>query len=73
MKVGLYINTQFPEGFNLAERVFTQLFERAHGCRESLNRYIVKSGNRISIHELRFTNHAAFFFDFALSSSALFA
>jgi hypothetical protein len=38
-----------------------------------LNRYIVKSGNRIPIHELQFTNHAAFFFDFPLSSSALFA
>jgi hypothetical protein len=49
------------------------LFERVHGFRESLNRYIVESGNRISIHQSRLTNHAAFFFDFALSSSALFA
>ena len=59
--------------FNLAQRVIAQLFQRVHGFRESLNRYIVKSGNRISIHQSRFTNHAAFFFDFALSSSALFA
>ena len=59
--------------FNLAQRVIAQLFQRVHGFRESLNRYIVKSGNRISIHRSRFTNHAAFFFDFALSSSALFA
>src|SRR4029450_7744599 len=58
---------------NLAQRVTAQLFERVHVFRESLNRYIVKSGNRISIHESRFTNHAAFFFDFALASSALFA
>src|SRR5215472_9153716 len=56
--------------FNLTQRVIAHLFERVHGCRESLNRYIVKSGNRIPIHESRFTNHAAFFFDFALSSSA---
>ena len=59
--------------FNLAQRVIAQLFERVHEFRESLNRYIVKSGNRIPIHESRFTNQAAFFFDFALSSSALFA
>ena len=59
--------------FNLAQRVIAQLFQRVHGFRDSLNRYIVKSGNRISIHQSRFTNHAAFFFDFALSSSALFA
>ena len=59
--------------FNLAQRIIAQLFERVHEFRESLNRYIVKSGNRIPIHESRFTNQAAFFFDFALSSSALFA
>src|SRR5207249_2684649 len=59
--------------FNLAQRVIAQLFERVHGFREPLNRYIVKSGNRLSIHQSRFTNHAAFFFDFALSSCVLFA
>src|SRR5437762_11263234 len=57
---------------NLAQCVIAQLFQRVHGFRESLNRYIVKSGNRISIHQSRFTNQAAFFFDLAFLSSALF-
>jgi hypothetical protein len=29
MKVGLFINTQFPEGFNLAERVPNWSLRRA--------------------------------------------
>src|SRR6516162_2457803 len=33
-------------GFNLAQCVIAQLFERMHGFRESLDRYIGKSGNR---------------------------
>src|SRR4030095_1655985 len=41
--------------FNLAQRVVAKLFERMHGFRESLNRYIVKSeiDSRISIYESR--------------------
>src|SRR5215471_10642245 len=38
----LYTDTferfRVARGFNLAERVLAQLFERVHGCRESLNR-----------------------------------
>src|SRR5262249_8669512 len=56
--------------FNLAQRVIAELFERVHGFRESLNRYIVKSGNRISIHESRFTSHAAFLFFFSSAARA---
>ncbi len=44
-----------PRSFNFAQRLIAELFQRVHGFRESLNRYIVKSGNRISIHQSRFT------------------
>jgi len=34
MKVGLFVNTQFPEGFNLAERV-PELVEQVRTAREA--------------------------------------
>ena len=44
MKVGLFINTQFPEGFNLAERV-PEMVAQVRAAREAGSR---RCGSRIT-------------------------
>ena len=44
MKVGLFINTQFPEGFNLAERVP----EMVRRCARRVTRGSRRCGSRIT-------------------------
>jgi hypothetical protein len=44
MKVGLFINTQFPEGFNLAERV-PEMVAQVRAAREQDSR---PCGSRIT-------------------------
>ena len=34
MKVGLFVNTQFPEGFNLTERI-PEMIAQVHAAREA--------------------------------------
>jgi hypothetical protein len=44
MKVGLFVNTQFPEGFNLAERV-PETVAQVRSARDAGSR---RSGSRIT-------------------------